>query len=152
MTLAAFEIQELDPHPKREYHPAIKCLGDNLLALLLFVLLQVLPIGIFFGLFYLAHYLKYANPWHSTENPRPGVLVAIVFATLFIAGVMALEMCYVSVAPVWFAAVFRRKMRRSAVLISRTLYSILAVTSFVGFIVLLTEGFARNYFGLVESN
>jgi hypothetical protein len=150
--LAAFEIQELDTHPKRQYHPAIKCLGDNLLALLLLVLLQILPVGIFFGLFYLAHYLKYANPWHSTNNPRPGVVAAAIIAAFFIAGLVALEICYVYIAPIWFRAVFRRKMRRSAVVMSRTLYIILAVISFVGFIVLLTEGFTRNYFGLVESS
>jgi hypothetical protein len=150
--LAAFEIQELDTHPKRRYRPAIKCLGDNLLALLLLVLLQILPVGIFFGLFYLAHYLKYANPWHSTETPRPGVVAAGIIASFFLWAVMALEIVYIYIAPILFAAVFRRKMRRSAVVISWTLYIILAVSSFVGFIILWTDGFTRNYFGLVESN
>src|SRR5271168_842439 len=109
--LAAFEIEELDPQPKRQYHPAIKCLGDNLLALLLLVLLQVLPVGIFFGLFYLTHYLKYANPWHSTENSRPGVAAAGAIASFFLWAVLVLEIFYLYLAPILFAAVFRRKMR-----------------------------------------
>lgn len=155
MTLAEFQVLELEsrtPKPKRHYYSALKCLGNNFLGLLLFALLEIPLLGLFFCVFYLGHYLKYANPWHSQRNPRPGLVAVIVVSAFISLGVAVVQALYMACIKDIFYGVFGTKMRRSTMMVSRTLFCIFAaIFGFGLFIFLLSEGYRWNFFGFVES-
>lgn len=155
MTLAEFQVLELESRtqkPKRQYHPSLKCLGNNLLGLLLFALLEIPPLGLFLGIFYLGHYLQYANPWHSPQDPRPGLVAVIVVSVFVSEGVAVVQALYIAWIKNIFYGVFGIKMRKSTMIVSRILFGIFAaIFGFGLFIFLLSEGYRWNFFGLVES-
>ena len=150
-TFQVLELESSTTKRKKQCHPALKCLGNNL-GLVLFVLLEIPPVGLFSGLFYLGHYFEFASPRHSQDLIHPGVIAVTMVLEFLSGGLAMLQGLYLAYCRDSFKYMFGMEMRRSTMVISRTLYGILVGVFSAAVILIITDEFRWNIFGLVESN
>ena len=153
MTLAQFDAIDVEygRGPKNAPHPIWSSVRHHLLVFLQFLSIQILVIGPYFGLFVLAHYLQFANPWHSSYDLRPGCIalwvillflgILVFFFEVLLAAMLAKDI---------FKGIFGIEMRKSAIHVSATLYGIMAALFGITLILGGTDGFRENHFGFVE--
>jgi hypothetical protein len=122
---------------------------DVLLPMILVLLWNVIPAIIFVSLFYLAHFLLYANPYHTTDGTRPFAVLVVVIAFVIACGSSGLNSLGIMLSR---ESIFRRK--RSLITAKVVSYGLLGLFT-VGWIIVaagfLWDGINRNYFHFTES-
>ena len=122
---------------------------DVLLPLILVLLWNVIPAIIFGSFFYLAHFLLYANPYHTTDGTRPFALLVIFIAFLIACGSSVLNSCGIAFSHEY---IFRRKRSlTTAKVVSYGLLGLLTLGWIIVAIGFLWDGINRNYFHFTES-
>ena len=110
------------------------------LGIVLVMLVNIIPIALWFASFYFGHYLRYANPWDKHE--KPGAISGQVANCLLSLPVMLAELIFVISAKDMFKGMYKMEPKTSALTVMIGLFLVLAVTAFFAFIATLTHGYS----------
>jgi hypothetical protein len=123
---------------------------EVLLPVLLVLLWNVLPAIIFGSVFYLAHFLFYANPYHTTDGSRPFALLVLLVAFFLAAAIAILNIVGLILSDEYIFGPSRHSLITAKV-VSYGLLGLLVVGWLIVTVGLPLDGIQRNYFNLTES-
>ena len=115
--------------------------------LLVTILPNIFIFGIFIGFFALGHYLKYANPYHSFNDPPPGTFFVSAFVYFIPVAAAALNILSWSYT---YDTLRRDEERRSELRLYTAGFVVVVILWFIILLGVVTEGYDFNWFQFQE--